>query len=699
MSSLRSCILSVLVLLAVSVVGRAAPDPLASDWGSTPQGAARLIAQPEADGTVRLGLQFRLIEGWKIYWRDPGSAGLPPEIDWTGSRNLEPGAWQWPVPDRFSFAGLETFGYEGEAMLGITAKRPDPATPAHVVAAVDFLTCRELCVPNHVDLAFDIPPGAVSGAWGAEFGALDAHLPSHGSTPGLAILSLDLGTQGVDGMVRVAYRADPALIRPDLLIAGGDGVGFEPPVSESRDGVTILTARAAGAAKAVAGLVGKPLSVTLVDRGASVTRAVEADLQAGALVAILPPSTGLPIPMLLLALLGGFILNFMPCVLPVLSMKLLALIGHAGRPAPQVRASFLASAAGIVTSFLALALMLIALKAAGLGIGWGIQFQEPLFLAGLSAIVTLFACNLMGWFEIPLPSWLADRVPGSDSSLAGNFLTGAFATILATPCSAPFLGTAVGFALTGGVLQILAIFLCLGIGLALPYLAVAAFPRIARLMPRPGMWMAHLRRFLGVLLAGTAIWLLTVLAVQSGMLAAGIDAALALGAGIVLLISARRGRPAPALAGVAGILLIGMLLPPTLLAGGQAVALEAGWVPFDRAAIDRDVAAGKTVLVDVTAEWCLTCKVNERLVLGDASVRTRLTAPGIVAMRADWTRPDPAIAAYLASFGRYGIPFYAVYGPRAPGGTALPEVLSAGLVLDAIKAASDPTLASIPAGR
>jgi suppressor for copper-sensitivity B len=304
----------------------------------------------------------------------------------------------------------------------------------------------------------------------------------------------------------------------------------------------------------------------------------------------------------------------------------------------------------------------------------------------------------LGWFEIPLPSWIADRMPAGGSSPLGSFLTGAFATVLATPCSAPFLGTAVGFALAGGTAQILAIFLCLGIGLALPYLGVAAMPQVARLIPRPGRWMGHLRRLLGLLLAATAVWLISVLGVQSGPSAAWADAALALAAAALLLIGTRRGT-SPMVAACAGMLLIGMLVPPALLSptGGHA-DLEAGWVPFDRAAIDREVAAGHIVLVDVTAEWCLTCKVNERLVLGDEAVRLRLTAPGVVAMRADWTRPDPAIGRYLAGFGRYGIPFYAVYGPRAPAGQALPEVLTPGIVLDALGGAGDTKVAGTPTG-
>jgi len=328
-----------------------------------------------------------------------------------------------------------------------------------------------------------------------------------------------------------------------------------------------------------------------------------------------------------------------------------------------------------------MAAALIAAKSAGLSIGWGVQFQEPVFLAALAALVTLFACNLMGWFEIQLPWWLAGRLQGGGSSLAGSFISGAFATLLATPCSAPFLGTAVGFALAGGPADILVIFACLGLGLALPYLVVAAVPSLARFLPRPGRWMLTLRRILGLLLAGTALWLVWVLARQAGLVAAGLVAALGLAATLTLALGHRRPRLGRTLAMTSALLLLGMLAPPAFLVRtGAAAALDAGWTRFDPAAIGPAVARGQVVFVDVTASWCLTCQVNERLVLDQPDVKAALGAGGVVAMRADWTRPDPAIAAYLKRYGRYGIPFNMVYGPGAPDGVALSEVLTSAAV-------------------
>jgi len=304
-------------------------------------------------------------------------------------------------------------------------------------------------------------------------------------------------------------------------------------------------------------------------------------------------------------------------------------------------------------------------------------------------MVTLFAANLFGFYEIPLPEWaVPESVAHHEARThAGHFLQGAFATLLATPCSAPFLGTAVGFALARGAGQIVAIFAALGVGMALPYLAVAAWPRLVRHLPRPGRWMVALRALLGLALVGTALWLLAVLGAEAGTRMAAIVGLLmaaaltVLGAGRRLAASVRAAAVA-ALVAAAGV---SIWTASPSAAGAAAAPPQDHWQAFDRAAIAGEVAQGKVVFVDVTADWCLTCKLNKRVALDRDAIAVRLAAPGVVAMRADWTRPDASIADYLAGFGRYGIPFDAVYGPAAPGGIALPELLTE----DAVRAALD----------
>jgi suppressor for copper-sensitivity B len=661
----------------------------ASEWFTTDQGRVRLIAaSPAVDGAdgLSLGLEFRLASGWKIYWRSPGDAGYPPRLDWAGSTNLTAADVHWPAPRRFSVLGLETVGYANSVILPITARLERPGEAVHLQLALEYLTCSEICIPYETTLALDLPAGAAPAGitgYGALIARSVARVPGDGRSAGLSVQGAAL-LPGKTPMLELRVHAAQPLAGPDVFVEGPAGVAFGIPALKRGDepGVSILHLRVSGDQPALDGLVGRPLTVTLVDGDRSVESTVS-------------PAMGRPaadfaglLPMLAVALLGGFILNFMPCVLPVLSLKLLGAVEHGGGSRRAVRLGFLATSAGVLLSFLALAGAMIALKSAGLAVGWGVQFQQPLFLIGMVGLLTLFACNLWGLFEVPMPSWLGGAgAIGQGRALLGNLAAGAFATLLATPCSAPFLGTAVGFALASGPFEILAIFVALGIGLAAPYLLVAALPRIALLLPRPGRWMVGLRRVLGAALAATALWLVSVLAAQIGQAAALAVAALML---VVALALAALRRPAARRTIAAGALAAALVLPfvgspPAPVAGEGG---EAFWRPFDRAAIASLVQDGRVVFVDVTADWCLTCQVNKRLVLDALPVRDRLHSPAIVAMRADWTRPDAGIAAYLRGFGRYGIPFNAVYGPGAPQGLPLSEILTPDQVLAALRQAA-----------
>jgi len=331
------------------------------------------------------------------------------------------------------------------------------------------------------------------------------------------------------------------------------------------------------------------------------------------------------------------------------------------------------------------------MKSAGASIGWGIQFQQPLFLIALSLIVILFACNMWGFFEIHLPGWLSDlgQGPSHVQGLGGHFMTGAFATLLATPCSAPFLGTAVGFALSRGPFDILFVFSALGLGLSLPYLLIAAFPNMATRLPKPGAWMVVLRKILGLILLGTAVWLITILVVQIG-----INAALILSTIMALFIGilAFKTRLSKLATPLALTLFIAAFFVPAFTQSEPAAeinkdAAERIWTKFNQNKIAQIIAKGDVVFVDVTAKWCLTCQVNKNLVLYQGEAFKALTSKSVTPMKADWTNPNETIAAYLASFGRYAIPFNAVYGPGAPNGIVLPELLNEADVLNAISKA------------
>jgi len=384
------------------------------------------------------------------------------------------------------------------------------------------------------------------------------------------------------------------------------------------------------------------------------------------------PDKGLAV-MLLLALVGGLILNAMPCVLPVLSLKVFGLVRSAGHGRTEVVRGALATAAGILVSFIALAVAAIAAKTAGAAVGWGIQFQRPGFVAFLAVVVVLFCLNLWGLFEIPLPQRLA-RLGGTGprEGLGGHFASGLFATLMATPCSAPFLGTAVGFALGQEAPAILAIFAAVGLGMALPYLVLAAAPGAARLLPRPGAWMDTLRGVMGFLLAASAVWLFYVLSsqislerlamIQLGLLAMALFLWLR---HRQMLSPLRWMTEAGMITAVALTVGIAAVSPAI---GSNALAAEAApglieWQPWDRARAESLAAEGQLVFVDVTADWCFTCKVNERLVLETPEIAGAFEEHGVVPMKADWTNRNDEIGKFLAEHGRYGIPFYMLYRP------------------------------------
>ena len=672
-----------MVLIALSALPLAAllwptlaSADAASAWYVTEQGRARLIAataDPGDAASVGLGLQFELAPHWKIYWRSPGDAGFPPELDWKGSANLADATIAWPAPERFSVQGLETAGYSGAVVLPITLRVAQPGRPLHLKAHLSYLTCSEICVPREADLVLDLPaPGA---GYAALIDQYRAQVPGDGTAEGLKLTGAVL-RPGAKAVLDLTVASTAPLAAPDAFVEGGSAAMFGAPSVLTRD------AAAATLRLPIGGdwrdIVNRKLTVTLVDGPRSMSAPV-AVTEGEGLIDLKTVAA-----MLGLALVGGLILNLMPCVLPVLSLKLLAALPRAGETLRATRRGFLGTALGIVLSFLVLAAATAAAKAAGLAVGWGVQFQDPLFLIVLAMLLMLFACNLWGFFELPLPrgiAAIAERGP------LGSVATGAFATLLATPCSAPFVGTALGFALAAGPLEIVAIFLALGLGMAAPYLLVAALPGLARLLPRPGRWMIYLRWVLGALLLGTALWLLAVLSGELGPHAA---LAIALLLGFAGLSLAVLHEPVSRWL-LVGATLIGTLFVPSLAPPlpRLAIAPSSGpWRAFDAAAIGGLVRKGDVVLVDVTADWCLTCKVNARLVLDRAPVSDELAKPGVVAMRADWTRPNPAIDAYLARFGRVGIPLDVVYGPAAPGGLPLPELLTARAVTEALAQAA-----------
>ncbi|ABV95140.1 thiol:disulfide interchange protein DsbD [Dinoroseobacter shibae DFL 12 = DSM 16493] len=691
MTTLARCALHALALtclwLAYALPGQAAEsEPHVSAISTARLVTAEDAVAPNAQ-SISAALAITLEDSWKTYWRSPGEVGLPPEISWEGSENIASVELLYPAPTRFRAFGIENFGYADEVNFPLKVTLEDPGAPAKLSANVSILVCAEICVPEEFALDLDLGTGTGVDAASANLIASAAALvPEPADLYGVTLEAAALADDGA--ALVVAFSRRGGWQSPDIFPEMGEYTAFgAPDVRIDPEGDT-MWARLPVLSDPVSSDM--PLRLTLTDDGMAV------DLPEVPLVSQVPAPPFEPqaemtavselLWIALIAVIGGLILNVMPCVLPVLSIKFASALKAADQSAARVRGGFLMSAAGVLAFMWLLAAGTLGARAMGLSVGWGLQFQNPYFLTAMLLILTVFAANLAGLFEISLPqSWMTRMSSDKGSGYTGDFATGAFAAVLATPCSAPFLGTAIAFAMAGRPIDIVVIFTALGIGLALPYLLVAAAPGLVRYLPKPGRWMLLVKAVLAGLLILTAAWLLWVLGGVAGSAALLWVAAL-LAVLVLLLSPVARGVGRTRVGLVLATVIAAFFLPMSTSTPDTAMnaKLDAEWIAFERSDIPKRVAAGEIVFVDVTADWCLTCKANKALVLDREPVAGLLASEAVTAMRADWTRPDESISAYLESFGRFGIPFNVVYGPAAPEGLPLPELLTADIVQDAL---------------
>lgn len=465
---------------------------------------------PEQAETVSGALHLTFGAGWKTYWRLPGEVGTPPSVDWSGSINVKDVELFWPAPIRFRAFGIENFGYSKDVAFPLKITLENPGVELR--AKVNLLVCSTICVPEIFDLALTLGPGnGIDEDAAALIAVSYRRVPSDGSRAGLAFQAGAISKDGRELVVTI--KSTHTLKEPDIFPEMGSGASFGAPDIRLGDEGKLLWA----SLPILSSPEGSPaLTLTLTDgnRAATFPASLSGDVPSPpfSLAATAPDASTL-VWIAFAAVLGGFILNFMPCVLPVLSIKLGSALKAGGRPSQKIRIGFLIAALGVLSLMWLLAAATITAKSIGLSVGWGLQFQNPIFLAFMIAVLVIFSANLIGLFEMTLPDALNQQLASGagGNGYLGDFATGAFAAILATPCSAPFLGTAVAFALAGRATDIVLIFTALGIGLALPYLAVAAMPKVVESLPRPGPWMIWLKVVLGLLLAGTAVWLVWVL--------------------------------------------------------------------------------------------------------------------------------------------------------------------------------------------
>ncbi|MBC8044689.1 MAG: thioredoxin family protein [Rhizobacter sp.] len=682
----------------------------------------------DASKPFTVGVRFKIAPEWHLYWKNAGDAGLPIEVKWQLPEGFTASGIQYPTPHKIVQAGIVAFGYENEVVLLATITPPkdfNASGKVSIKADLNWLVCQESCIPGNG--AAELTFGNLSAAQRLENKNLIEKYTSQLPQP-LSRLSLKsrVGTKATAERtdVEISLEGDDAVKVSDffpetfekflinhidiktsegkitfpltpkdktseltslqgLLILGEKGYEFSVPVTAKGDG--------APAGNTGGGLIAQDFNVQ-----------DEAERLSLAWV-------------LVLAFAGGLLLNVMPCVLPVLSLKVMSFVQQSAKGKDVNQRLSLLFAAGVVASFWALAAVAVLLQSAGSQIGWGFQFQSPIFVLVMTAVIFVFGLNLVGVFEFGTPA-VSGEVSAtlSRNDNLGAFMNGVLATTLATPCTAPFLGTALGFAFSQPAWVIFAVFTAAALGLAVPYVVLSWNPAWLKFIPKPGLWMVRFKQLMGFLLFATAVWLLTVIGSQLGAEGVVWTVAFLLALSVAAWLigqyadfTAPRGRKV-------AVYVIALLIAAGSyywmferqlrwrevgVVASTASAIEEGgipWKPFTLASLEQDVADGKTVFIDFTADWCFTCKVTEKTVLETQTVRNKIKELGIVAVRADWTNRNDEITALLKKFGRSGVPLYVVFPAGKPTEPIiLPEVITTGLLIDAFQKASPKNAASV----
>ncbi|HMH88231.1 MAG TPA: thioredoxin family protein [Steroidobacteraceae bacterium] len=682
---------------------------------------ARLISEVDGVGPGQVfwvALELNIRDGWHTYWRNPGDSGEPTKLAWQLPPGFTAGDIVWTTPHRFEIAPLVNYGYAKHAMhlVQITAPKDLKAgAPVTLAAKASWLVCSDVCIPEGANLQLTMPAGTQAGGIDPKelslFTAARSELPSAQPAPTSARIAGDqlivtLGGEWGATLSQIKslsffpydeggieYATPQKLTRTKDAVELSMKVGYKPPKAGAIRGVLVVSQQNGTQSDTV------PIEIAADYSGAGADQ-----VKAGPRFA---PLTQAPqeqqhslIVLMLLAMLGGLILNLMPCVFPVLSIKAISVVEQAKKHPGIVRMKGLVFAAGVISSMLALAAVLLGLRAGGEEIGWGFQLQSPLFVTLLIYLLLAVGLNLSGVFEFGGGlAGVGDGLTRGDGYRA-SFFTGLLTTLVATPCTAPFMAPALGAALTQPAINALCIFAALGIGLSLPFVLLSFAPWMRRVLPKPGAWMDTLKQVFAFPIYATAAWLLWVLSHETSSF--GLGAALA---GTVLIglaawayqksSSSSGGGKVTVLVTAAASLLLAIILPirfadvaTATAAQGESAQSKAGadeWQPYSAARVAELTAAGRPLLVNFTASWCLTCLVNERNAFSDSAVQEIFRDKKVTLMKGDWTNRDPAITHALAAFGRAGVPLYVVYNSK-PGSTeplVLPQLLTAGVVQSA----------------
>ena len=695
----------------------AATDPLA---GRHVQ--ALLAADAEGvmpGGTIHVALNQKIQPGWHTYWRNPGDSGQPTTVTWTLPAGWTVGELVWPKPRQLRTGPLMDYGYEGQMLLPQTLTAPADAKPGQSVtlrAVASYLVCKDVCVPEDANLTLTVPVVAAEAAPDATWGGAIATTLARAPKPGPLTAAMTAGPTAIKLSITGAPVKGGDF--PNAYFYPYDASAIDHPqpqtIERGPDGLTLTLAPGSGfkSGPAPTHLQG------VIDLG---SKAYEIDAKPGpaqpAAAGLGPPSSGQAAGgqdriglagAFAFAFLGGLILNLMPCVFPVLSMKAVSLASHAHSPR-DAQSQGLAFLAGVVATFVGLSALLIAARAAGQAVGWGFQLQSPAVIAALTLVMLLVALNLAGLFEVgeSLQVAAGNAEVAGKAGTVGAFFTGVLAVAVAAPCTAPFMAPAIGYALTQPPALALGVFTALGLGMAAPFTLIAFAPRLLALMPRPGAWMQLFKTVMAFPMFATAAWLLWVFSQQVGPLSLGrLLAAAVLVAFAAWLYgraqSARYEGRGGGLGFAAGLVLMALAAATAIWPqfdgpakaatseAGKAVEGELASEPFSLDRLDALHAAGRPVFVNFTAAWCVTCQVNDKVALSSRKVADAFAKGQVAYLKGDWTNRDPVIAKVLADHGRAGVPLYLMYPARGGEAQVLPQILTEGVVLASVDKATQP---------
>ncbi|MCH8550260.1 MAG: thioredoxin family protein [Balneolaceae bacterium] len=709
-SHIRTVAVALLIAITSLFTTALSAQPVQNENAELELISENLTIQPGQ--TFWIGVRMNLRDGWYVYYRNPGDSGMPLMTEWMQDEDFQVGEIEWPYPVWIDVAaGLASYGYYGSELFMMEATAPEDLQPGSEVtlrAEADYLICEKVCIPEYADLELTLR------VTDEEPEYHDAHLDLFSDTRSrLPVVlpywdaSAEVTDDGNTILLELTTSEFDLLDYSEVIYFANEEGEIEnankPQFRVDGNSVIIEMQKSGYKSDDVSRVWGLVYNADGWDEAGSIRAiTVDIDLSGDQSIADRSSERDSPIPasmwmILIFAFTGGLILNLMPCVFPILSIKIMNFMQMSGHNPAEVKKHGWVFGLGVLLSFLFLAGLLLGLRAAGQELGWGFQLQTPAFIAFMTFLMFGLGLSLMGVFEIGSSLINVAGKAGNAEGLRGSFFSGVLATVLATPCTAPFMGTALGVAITLPAHTALLIFAMLGVGMAAPYILLSSFPALMKFLPKPGAWMETFKQAMAFPLFATAIWLIWVFGQQ-----AGVDGLTKLLVGLLLLsiaiwiinrwkaykISSRArifSRSVATLLIVGGFFIAASSDPVST--GSEEIAADGfgiTWEPFTQNVVDQHRADGKNIFIDFTAAWCITCKANERIIFSSDRVKNRFEELGFVMVKADWTNRNPEITRALESFGRNGVPLYVIYSGELDEPMVLPELLTPGIVLDAL---------------